>query len=177
MPYSLKYLAPILLCALTLGCATRPENIGRAPPVDEVNNEKGLALKGFDPVAYFAEDKPREGSAAITSEWRGATYRFTSQEHRDEFDRHPDQYIPQFGGYCAFAVSQGATADGDPLQWAIVDQKLYVNNNAFAAKLWNQGKKGHIQTGNSNWPLIPKHSLVAEPAVPAVGKAREIDAR
>src|SRR5882762_4534447 len=58
--------------------------------------------------------------------------------------------------YCAFAVSRGTTADADPHQWAVVDGKLYVNNNAFAKKLWDQDRPGNIVAGDANWPLIPK---------------------
>src|SRR5882762_4687686 len=81
--------------------------------------------------------------------------------------------------YCAFAVSRGKTADADPGQWAIVDGKLYVNNNAFAKKLWDQDRPANIEAGDSNWPLIPKYLAGSAPAsdVPPSAPATSSTAR
>jgi hypothetical protein len=153
-----------IACWLLAACATQPAKISQETPVDEVNNRQGLALRGYDPVAYFTAGKPTPGSPDITYIWRGATYRFATAAQRDSFAADPQHFAPQFGGYCAFAVSLGTTADGDPLQWTVDGDRLFVNNNAIAAKLWKRHRAGNIRLGMANWPLIPKHSLMPNPA-------------
>ena len=155
---------PLLLLAslLLAGCVTSPPKIAQEKPVDAINNRQGLALRGYDPVAYFTEKKPVPGSPDISYQWQGATYRFATREHRDLFRGDPERYAPQFGGYCAYAVSLGTTVDGDPLQWTVDADRLFVNNNAIAAKLWNRSRPGNIRLGMMNWPLIPKQPLTAQ---------------
>jgi YHS domain-containing protein len=155
----------VVACWLLAACATPPAKISHEKLVDEINNRQGLALRGYDPVAYFTDKKPTAGSPDINYEWKGATYRFATAEHRDLFAASPEHYAPQFGGYCAFAVSLGTTADGDPFQWAVDDDRLFVNNNAIAAKLWNRSRSRNIRQGVTNWPLIPKESLMTSPAI------------
>ena len=154
----------VVACWLVAACATAPARISQEKPVDEINNRQGLALEGYDPVAYFREKKPISGNTDITYAWKGATYRFATAEHRDSFQADPEHYAPQFGGYCAYAVSLGTTADGDPFQWTVEGDKLFVNNNAFAAKLWNRRRSKNIGLGIMNWPLIPKQALGESPA-------------
>jgi YHS domain-containing protein len=142
---------------LVLGaCAATPGKISATKPVPTLNAPTGAALQGYDPVAYFTDGKPTMGSVAYTYQWQGVPWYFSSAEHQAAFAADPEHYAPQFGGYCAFAVSRGTTADGDPHQWAIVDDKLYVNNNAFAMSLWNRDRGENITAGDVNWPLIPK---------------------
>ena len=86
------------------------------PPVFATN---GVAIHGYDPVAYFTMSKPVEGDAAITSVLEGATFRFASAEHKALFDSDPEKYAPKYGGYCAYAVSKGATATTVPEAWSI----------------------------------------------------------
>ena len=154
----------VVACWLLAACATAPAKISQEKPVDEINNRQGLALRGYDPVAYFTDRKPTPGSPDIDYQWKGATYRFATADHRDLFTANPEHYAPQFGGYCAFAVSLGTTADGDPFQWTVDGDRLFVNNNAIAAKLWNQSRPKNIQLGITNWPLIPKQSLTVNSA-------------
>ena len=98
--------------------------------VDTVNKDKkGLALKGYDVVAYFTEQRPVPGSEAFTHQWMGATWRFSSAQNRDQFAAEPERFAPQFGGYCAWAVSNNYTAPVDVTAWKIVDGKLYLNYN------------------------------------------------
>ena len=87
----------------------------------------GVAIDGTDPVAYFTDGRPAQGSSDFEHEWMGATWRFVSAAHRDLFAADPAKYAPQYGGYCAWAVSQGYTAKIDPAAWKIVDGKLYLN--------------------------------------------------
>ena len=153
---SVRQIAALLGSLLVAAGAAAQGKVSQAKTVDEIDLQQGYALKGYDPVAYFAEGGPAPGKAAINYQWRGATWLFSTPEHRAAFMADPALYAPQFGGYCAFAVSRGTTADGDPLQWAIVDGKLYVNTNALAMELWDKDRPGNIQAGNTNWPLIPK---------------------
>ncbi len=85
------------------------------------------AIHGYDPVAYFVDGKPQPGKAEFEFEWKGAKWRFVTAEHRDAFKKAPDKYAPQYGGYCAYAVSQGRLVDIDPSAWSIVEGKLYLN--------------------------------------------------
>jgi YHS domain-containing protein len=123
--------------------------------VDPVNHDRhGVAIEGYDPVAYFEVGKPVEGSVEWEHEWNGATWRFASAEHRDLFATNPDRYAPQYGGYCAYAVSKGTTAGIDPGAWRIVDGKLYLNYSAKIQRRWNEDVPGHIERADANWPRL-----------------------
>ncbi len=156
----------LLAFTLVVACAETPGKVSPTEAVEDLNLQKGVGLRGYDAVAYFTENGAVIGDPAISYQWQGATWRFSSVEHRTQFAADPVRYAPQFGGYCAFAVAQGTTADGDPRQWAIVKDKLYVDNNAIAKKLWDQDRHGNIVAADRNWPLIPKKPLsIDEPAV------------
>jgi len=114
----------------------------------------GLAVDGYDPVAYFTDGKPVEGSKEFTLDWNGATWRFASAAHRDEFRQAPEKYAPQYGGYCAWAVSQNYTADSDPEAWTIVDGKLYLNYNRKVMATWQQDVPGNVTKADGNWPKL-----------------------
>ena len=121
-----------------------------------VNTEHGLAVKGYDPVSYFTTGKPTPGLAQFSTTYNGVTYRFSSAENRDRFIATPEKFVPQYGGYCALAISLNKIADIEPDQWAIVNDKLYLNNGFIAQSLWSLDKSGNIVRGDQNWPLIPK---------------------
>lgn len=112
------------------------------------------AVGGYDPVAYFSEGKPVVGKSGITHQWKGATWRFASEKNRDLFKAKPEAYAPQYGGYCAWAVSQGYTAKGDPNHWKVVDGKLYLNYDASVQRNWEKDISGHIGNANRNWPKV-----------------------
>lgn len=139
--------------------AASPERIAARAPVAALNIREGTAVKGYDVVAYFTEGKPVKGSPAHAFKWQGATWQFASAEHRAAFARHPAKYAPQYGGYCAFAVSQGNLVDIDPRQWKIVAGRLYLNANFLAQGLWVRDPAGHIKKGDANWQFIPRRPL------------------
>lgn len=112
------------------------------------------AVDGYDPVAYFTDGKPVEGSSEFETEYQGATWRFASAANRDAFLADPAKYAPQYGGYCAWAVSQGYTAKGDPQHWRIVDGRLYLNYNADVQQKWEKDVPGHITSADANWPKV-----------------------
>jgi len=114
----------------------------------------GTAIEGYDPVAYFTDGKPVEGDSDYSYEWMDATWYFASAENRDLFAADPEKYAPQYGGYCAYAVSQGGTATIDPEAWRIEDGKLYLNLNKDIQATWMKDIPGYIEKANANWPGI-----------------------
>src|ERR1700747_94359 len=106
-------------------------------PIAPVNTEHGLAIKGYDPVSYFTTGKPMPGLAQFSTTYNGATYRFASAENRNRFLAAPEKFLPQYGGYCAYAISLNKIADIDPDEWAIVNDKLYLNNGFPAKSPWS----------------------------------------
>ncbi|MDH3242598.1 MAG: YHS domain-containing protein [Alphaproteobacteria bacterium] len=115
-----------------------------------------LAVNGYDPVAYFTEKRPVEGSAKFEFKHKGATWRFANQKNMETFKADPDKYAPRYGGYCAWAVSQGYTAKGDPQYWKIVDGKLYLNYDATVQARWEKDIPGFITKADKNWPGVLK---------------------
>jgi YHS domain-containing protein len=113
-----------------------------------------VAIGGYDAVAYFTAGKPTRGSDDFKTEWRGATWKFASAANLAKFKANPGAYAPQYGGYCAWAVANGYTAKGDPLQWKIVGGKLYLNYNSEIQSRWVKDIPGFIAKGNSNWPTV-----------------------
>lgn len=138
---------------------------GLAAPVqagERVYSSWGKAIDGYDPVAYFTAGKPVEGDSDFTYEWMDAKWYFASAANRDAFAKDPEKYAPQYGGYCAWAVSQGYSAKTDPDAWKVVGGKLYLNYNKDIQKKWEAGGiEKLIVAGDSNWPGIRK-KLAAE---------------
>lgn len=124
-----------------------------AQAVEPVHTAGGdVAVGGYDVVAYFDQGRPVRGSEEFTLEWQGAVWRFASDAHRAAFRTDPERYAPQYGGYCAWAVSQGYTAAGDPNQWSIVDGRLFLNYNAAVQRQWSADRAALIVQGDRNWP-------------------------
>jgi YHS domain-containing protein len=113
-----------------------------------------VAVGGYDPVAYFTEQKPVKGDAKFTTSYKNTPWHFSSAENRDKFIASPERYAPQYGGYCAWAVAQGSTASGDPQHWKIVNDKLYLNYDAQVQKKWEINIPGFIQQADKNWPNV-----------------------
>lgn len=113
-----------------------------------------VAASGYDAVAYFTEGKPVEGSGDFIAGYHGATWRFASAANRDAFLQDPERFAPQYGGYCAWAVSQGYTASTDPEAWKIVDDQLYLNYSKGVQARWEQDILGNIEKGDANWPSV-----------------------
>ena len=114
----------------------------------------GIALQGSDAVAYHTEGKPVKGLDECETEWNGARWRIASAENRDAFAQSPETYAPQYGGYCAYAVSRGYTASIDPAVWRIVNAKLYLNFSRSVQELWSKDIPGHIERTDRNWPGV-----------------------
>jgi YHS domain-containing protein len=149
----LKLPAALVAGVLLAGVALAPQS-ARAGGVVNSSFLGGVAIEGIDPVAYFADGKPVPGSSDFEYEWMDATWRFASAEHRDQFAADPEKYAPQYGGYCAYAVSQGGTADIDPEAWRIENGKLYLNLNKSIQATWSKDIPGYIAKADANWPQI-----------------------
>lgn len=120
-----------------------------------VNTDRsGLALQGYDAVSYFTDNAATEGSADITSTSGGATYRFASAEHKQMFDADPAKYTPQFGGYCAYAVSRGDTASIDPEAFQIVDGRLLLQYSKSILATFNKDTSANLSKADANWPKL-----------------------
>ncbi len=140
---------PVLFIAALLAPA------GTAWAVDPVfSTFLGGAIRGYDPVAYHTEGKPVAGKRAHRVEWKGATWSFASAESKALFEGDPEKYAPRYGGYCAWAVSNGGTASIDPDAWTIVDGKLYLNYSLGVREQWSQDIPGNIAKADVNWPKI-----------------------
>ena len=121
----------------------------------EVNvNDNDVALKGYDPVAYFKESAPTKGSSEFTAVYNEAVYQFSSASNRDLFKSNPSKYAPAYGGYCAFGVTLDKKFDGDPNAWKIVDGTLYLNLNKDVQKKWAKKIPKNIAKADGNWPEI-----------------------
>ncbi|NNN48437.1 YHS domain-containing (seleno)protein [Vibrio sp. 2-2(8)] len=115
------------------------------------------ALSGYDTVAYFTRGEPIKGSSDFSTLYKNAQWYFSSKENLELFLNNPNQYAPQYGGYCAWAVSEkNDFAPGDPNQWAIVDGKLYLNYDKKIKTLWDANQAVHIQQADKNWPNLIK---------------------
>jgi len=115
---------------------------------------RGRAIKGYDPVAYFTQAAPVKGRSEHSVEWQGATWLFASAANRQAFLDAPERYAPQYGGYCAYAVSQGYTAKIEPEAWKIVDDKLYLNYSLGVQRQWEAKQAEYIVAADRNWPGV-----------------------
>ena len=116
-------------------------------------DEKGIALEGYDAVAYFADGQPKKGDPKFQTKLNGVTYYFASADHLKKFKANPDAYQPQFGGFCAMGTDMNHKFEGDPNVWKIVD-KLYLNFNPEVGRRWGQDIPGNIARADDNLPQI-----------------------
>ena len=120
----------------------------------EVFTSKGYAVNGYDVVGYFTQGKPVEGKKTFLYQWHNAYWLFSTKQNLDSFSRSPEKYAPQFGGYCAYGVSEGHKATTEPDAWTIVDGKLYLNYNKDVQQLWKKDIPGRIIKAEENWPKV-----------------------
>lgn len=153
--------AVLLSIVSRVSSITRTGGIAVANPVSEstspaaaIFSEDGIAIRGTDPVAYFTEGRPIQGIQDYAYEWQGVTWLFANAKHRDLFANNPEAYAPQYGGFCAYGVSQGVLVSIVPEAWAIVDGKLYLNVSADVQQLWQEDIPRYISQANHNWPML-----------------------
>ena len=109
-------------------------------------DKQGVAIKGFDPVAYFTQSAPIAGSEKFSTTYKGATYHFANAKNLDAFKANSEKFVPQYGGFCAMGVALGKKLDGDPQAWRVVDNKLYLNLNKDVQKKWLEDVPGNLKT-------------------------------
>lgn len=117
-------------------------------------SERGVALRGADVVAYFNEHRFVRGRPEFSAEWDGERWLFASAEYRARFLADPAAHAPAYGGFCAWAVSQGYTAPTDPAAWRLVGGRLYLNYDQNIKRRWERDIPGHIASANANWPRL-----------------------
>lgn len=125
-----------------------------------VNEDHGVAIKGYDPVAYFTDNRPVKGSKAHRFAYQGVTYEFASAAHRKAFAADPEKYAPQFGGFCAYGTAVGHKADIDPAAFSIVEGRLYLNYSMKVRDIWKQDKPGYIHKADAAWPAVSQQTDV-----------------
>lgn len=147
----------MILAAAVLGAglAAAPAAFAEKPPI-YTDFLSDVAVGGYDAVAYFEDGKPVKGEKAFSTRYMGAEFRFATKANLDAFLKQPAAYAPQYGGYCAWATSQGYTAKGDPKYWKIVNGKLYLNYDGNVQKKWEADIPGFITKADANWPQILK---------------------
>lgn len=128
----------------------------------EFFEEDGVAIRGYDPIAYFAEMKPVKGLAEFHAEYQGSTFYFSTATNRDRFTMQPDKFAPQYGGYCAFGMAKGYKAVIAPAAFTVVDDKLYLNYSESVRSQWKLDIPGYIHQANANWPDVKKLTKVYE---------------
>ena len=138
-----------LLLAIGLLMGAMPA-IGGEPPVFST---KAGAIDGYDPVAYFTVGKAVKGLEDVTYEWNDAEWHFSSAENREMFRGEPEKFAPEFGGYCAYAMTDGTYAAPKPEVFAIRDGVLYLHYNEAIRKTWLKNVKGFIVGALENWQL------------------------
>ncbi|MCG6194388.1 YHS domain-containing protein [Leptospira sp. FAT2] len=130
--------------------------LSSAVSASEINKTflKGVAIEGYDPVAYFVSGRPIEGKGEFSYKWKGADWYFSSAENLKRFRENPERYVPQFGGYCAYGIALGEKVNIDPNQWKIVDGKLYLNYDHETQGLWEKDIPGFIRKAAEKWEGI-----------------------
>lgn len=114
------------------------------------------AVSGYDVIAFFKQQKPVEGSSKYTLEYQGADWYFSTQSNLEKFKANPIKYAPQYGGYCAWAMSNNKTAPGNPPYWTIYNDKLYLNYDQSVLDTWHADKDGFIKKADAYWAKTEK---------------------
>jgi YHS domain-containing protein len=122
--------------------------------------EHSVAIKGFDPVSYFTQNKPERGVPELSASYDGQHYQFASAANRERFTANPAKYAPQYGGYCAYGATRGYKAAIDPAAFTVREGKLYLNYSAKVQMMWEADIPGFIKLADEKWPETKKTSKV-----------------
>jgi len=140
----------IALVMPVAGTILRPA-LAREP---EIFAPEGIALQGYDPVAYFTDGAAVKGREDHALMWRGATWYFASAQSQEAFEMNPQAYAPQYGGYCAYMMAEGGLASGAPEAFAVADGRLYLTHSAEFLSLWEQDIAGNVAKADSHWATV-----------------------
>ena len=143
--------------ALALGLAW-PAGPADAAPAGRIVTEwaSGVAIEGFDPVAYFIEGRARRGLPAFEASWRGVTWRFANEGNRQAFLARPELYAPRFGGHAVVAAARGDIAEGDPTLWTIHRGRLYLFHGQGDLYAFRYDPEGFAGRAEANWPRLER---------------------
>ena len=126
----------------------------------EFYEKHGVAIDGYDPVAYFEDHKADKGNDTLAYSYKGSIFWFASPSHRDRFTTTPERFAPQFGGFCAYGIAEGTKAKSDGDVWEIVDGKLYLNYDRGIQTKWTRGKDVFIREAEAQWPSVQSSTFV-----------------
>lgn len=131
-----------------------------AAPVAPIFSTEAGAIRGYDPVAYFKQNKPVKGKKELVFQWQGADWHFVNKDNLETFKADPEKYAPQYGGYCAYGVAQGYTPEIDPAAYKVVNGKLYLNLSKDVLKRWVKDIPGYVKEADQNWPQLKAGTYV-----------------
>ena len=143
MSVSRRFVIPVAFCVLLCGSAVALD-------------ESPLAIKGYDPVAYFTMQRATPGVAQFEYEWDEHRWQFANAKHRDLFKADPVRYAPQFEAFCAVSLARGEVHEASPEYWLIIDDKLYLFGKAIGPELFRKDYKAMLEQANHNRGLLPK---------------------
>ena len=139
----------IILLSITLSIITSLVSAG------EINlDQNGIAISGYDPVAYFGDSKATMGKQELTFLYKQAIYQFANTDNRERFIQNPEKYLPAYGGYCAWAMSKGYIAPIDPNAWTVHDGRLFLNYSNSYKRRFNRNIEKNIKKADENWPSL-----------------------
>jgi YHS domain-containing protein len=148
----------ILALGVAVGCAAREETAGGGA----FYAREGVAIAGYDPVAYFLDGRPVKGLPEHRAEYKGSVFHFASRDHRDAFAAEPARFAPRYDGFCAFGVARGYKAKIDPAAFSIVDGRLYLNYDLEVREEWSRDIPGLVAKADRNWPRVEGQTRVIE---------------
>jgi len=150
------FLTLLWAIAVQLGLvAVSPALAGVPGSTSQLNLDvHGVALGGYDPVAYFDKGQPTRGNEKISASYGGARYLFATAAHRSAFLKDPRAYLPEFGGFCVVGTAYGEKVDVDPETGKVVNGHLYLNNSARALEIFDKDPTGTITKAETNWPTV-----------------------
>ena len=120
----------------------------------EIYQDASGAIRGYDPVAYIQEGRPVKGKTDLTFRWNGADWHFSTKENLELFEKNPEAFAPQYGGYCAYGTAEGHKAPTEPEAFTVLDGKLFLNYNKEVLAIWNKDRPGFIRKADSNWQQL-----------------------
>jgi len=148
---SLGFTLFILIALFAAACGTQTYSSGAALVSKTAD---GLAIRGYDAVAYRTIEAATQGNPQYEFAWNGAKWLFVSAENRDRFAASPENYAPEYGGYCAWSMSQNTVMEADPEVWKVVDGKLYLIQNEMVKEVWEKSQPDLIKESNENWQKL-----------------------
>ena len=158
---NLQHTARRMLMVLAAASTFAAGAVLAAPPINTLKTgifggRTDTAINGYDSVAYFTDGKPVKGDDANVFEWMGAKWKFASQAHLEMFKARPEQYAPQYGGYCAYGVTQNNLVSVEPDKFRVIDGKLYLNYDADVQAKWLKDPAGYIRQADAKFAELLK---------------------